>query len=133
MSMPSLLVTAFAMILTHLVSAQPLKKQKVAEDPEKALAVAIKLLESKDHTGFVKRFMPPDLLAKELEKRGIDHIANEELGDRAEEWLREFKLVKGMKPVFSDERTKATFNGKDENGKSVKVRFVLTDGKWYLW
>jgi hypothetical protein len=66
MSMPSLLVTAFAMILTHLVSAQPLKKQKVAEDPEKALAVAIKLLESKDHTGFVKRFMPPDLLAKEL-------------------------------------------------------------------
>jgi hypothetical protein len=38
-----------------------------------------------------------------------------------------------MKPVFSDEQTKATFNGKDENGKSVKVRFVLTDGKWYLW
>lgn len=132
MFMQYALVTALALSLSTFLLAQPPEKKDAADDPEKALSTAIKLLESKDHIGFINRFMPPAVLAELLEKHDIAQIAKKEVDYRAEKWLSEFKLVRGTKPVFNNERTIATFNAKDADGKSVRVAFILKDGKWYL-
>ena len=53
------IATALVLNFSHLVSAQLPDKKKAFEDPEKVIVDAIKLLESKDHSGFVKRFYSP--------------------------------------------------------------------------
>jgi hypothetical protein len=129
---PHVLAIAFVVSASPSAPVQPPQKPAPADDPEKALALAIKLLEAKDHVGFVKRFMPPPDLEEALEKYDINRLAKDEVGRRAERWLCEFKLVKVAKPVFNDERTQATFSAKDAAGKSIEVKFILVDGKWYL-
>lgn len=107
-----------------------------AEMPEEALAAAIKLLEAKDRSGFVKRFMPPAKL-EELKQRhetaDVEQIANAIVGDRTENLLHNYEIVKDAKPDFNEKRTEATFRARGADGKSVAVKFKLIDGKWYLF
>lgn len=127
-----ILAIVIAVSVSPLISAQSPKKRVTSDDPEKSIALAIKLLEAKDHVAFIREFMPPAALAKALEKRDIHEVAKEDVGDRGEKWIREFNLVRGTKPVFHDEQTKATFRAKSADGKSVEVKLTLIDGKWYL-
>lgn len=107
-----------------------------AEEPEEALAVALKLLETRDRSGFVERFMPPARLEKLKQRHetdDLDQIADALIGHRMEDLLREFILVKDTKPDFNDMRSQATFSANGADGKLVVVKFTLIDGKWYCY
>jgi hypothetical protein len=127
------LATAFVtMSLIFAASAEDRKKQTTEEDLEKAIVVATQLLVAKDYRGFLERFMPPDTLADALKTEKIDELAKDEIERRADRWLREFKLMKGVKPEVDQERTHATFRVKDPKGKEIVIKFKQVKDVWYL-
>lgn len=134
----SILVTALSLSLCSFLWGGCAGTKKDPEQPEQLVTVAIKLLEAKDYTAFIERFWPPAVLEKHKEVHStddIDEIAKKTFGDRPDQMARlvsTLKLLKDTKPVFNDDRTRATFRGKDADGKSIEFPFTLIDGKWCL-
>ena len=89
--------------------APPPAPEPSAAEVRTALALAVGLLEAKDHAGFVERFPPPTAAA--------DPAAQ----------LPRLRQVRGSDPVFADRGATAVFET-----AGARVVFRRVSGVWYL-
>ncbi len=98
-----------------------------AAEVRTALALAVGLLEAKDHAGFVERFLPPNDLTCALACGETPaSLAAKRVPDPSA-LLSRLRHVRGSDPVFADRGTTAVF----EAG-AARVVFRRVSGAWYL-
>ena len=107
--------------------APPPAPEPSAGEVRTALALAVGLLEARDHTGFVERFLPPDELECALacgETPAV--VAAKRLADPSA-LLTRLRQVRGRDPAFADRGATAVFEG-----GGARVVFRRVSGAWYL-
>lgn len=96
-------------------------------DVETALALAVGLLEARDHVGFVERFVPPaDLDCAAAAGDTPADVAAARLADPGP-LLARLRAARRAAPAFGDRGATAVF----EAG-GARVVFRRVDGVWYL-
>lgn len=101
-------------------------------EPETALALATKLMESKDYAGFLKTFARPSELAELLAKRSLAEVAAEFGRERATDLLAALKAALMTEPTYNTDRTRVDYRFQKPFGRERAVTLVKIDAYWYL-
>src|SRR3954462_13158026 len=96
--------------------------------PEAEVAAYIRLLEAKDYAGFLRRSVHPVNLVDMTRRKSLAQVAKE-VEPQADELLRQYRLLKGSRPVPLDGG--GAFGAKaPAAGRPVRL-LLLRDGDRY--
>jgi hypothetical protein len=124
-----------AVYLWLLVVISPATADTKVDPREKldtAVPEAIRLLEAKDYSTFLKNFIPPDELKKVTEKATLDEFANKFGENKATRLLQVLKSIRDAKPTLDPSEKKATYELKEPIDRKKTLTWVKVDKHWYI-
>jgi hypothetical protein len=102
------------------------------EDARTAVADAIRLLEAKDYETFLKHYVKPDDFKKITERLPLPEFAKRFGEKKAKPMLDVLKSIKTKEPLYTKDRTLATFAVDVPGAPRNTIEFEKIDKYWYI-
>jgi hypothetical protein len=110
--------------------------QSNSANPQKSIDTAIddciRLLENKEYSVVLKKYVVPEDLEKILTDMSFEKLEENFAGDKAESLLNALKTAKGKRIEYNEDESVCTiYLGKVESGPD-KIIFKKSDDLWYI-
>ena len=122
----------FLWILAVFSPAMADTKVDPREKLDTAVPEAIRLLEAKDYSTFLKNFIPPDDLKKVTEKATLDEFAKQFGENKGPRLLQVLKSIRDAKPTLDSSGKKATYELKEPIDRKKTITWVKVEKYWYI-
>ena len=111
-----------------------LAQENVAEreNINTAISDGIRLLEAREYTEFLKRYVAPADLERLIKTTSLEDFSREFSGSKASRLLEVLKLIQGKKPDADSSGTSATFQLQSPIGGKSSITFVRIEKNWYI-
>jgi len=119
-------------LLLSILAAAPAPKANPRAQLKTAIPEAIRLLEAREYTTFLKTFVAPDDLKKITKDEPLDELAMFFAEKKAPQLLKALKSIEDAKPMFDDSGTKAMYQLGEEIAKKKTITWVKVDNYWYI-
>jgi len=102
------------------------------EKVDTAVPEGIRLLEAKEYSTFLQKFVPPDDLKKLTTKVPLDDFAKEFGQTHAPRLLKVLQAIRGTNPTMAVDGMLATYSFKEAVEGKKSISFTKIGKLWYL-
>ena len=107
-------------------------KSDPAESLKAAIGEGIRLLENKENTTFLEKFMVPEEIESELRGRSIAEFADSFGRSNAPDLLDALKTIQDATPTISADGLKADYQVEEGIAGEDHITFVRIDDQWRI-